>query len=344
MNYGQLNPSYLSMGGTALNANVPDPFTPALQNLGLAGMSCESSAGNLPKAQMLEPYPEFCGGAVAQQEPIGFSNYNSLQATFTHRTTLGLIFVASYTYAKFLGDAGDALGWSNISGGGASIRNYYDLKADKSVDGTDIPQSLALNYVYELPVGKGKKFGGGMNGIADTIAGGWQISGITHVQAGFPLSISNANGNSASLWGGNQHANLTGAGFKTGTCGDGTPVGTKFCFFNGQLANKGGAFKQADGLPLGPASAAQIAAAFGNAPRYFSNLRAPGYVDEDLGIQKWFNLPVEKFRLQFTAQMFNAFNHANFTSPDVGIGDSTMGLSSGTMGARQIQLALKLVR
>jgi hypothetical protein len=343
MNYGQLSPNYLAMGGTALNAQVTDPFNTPLKNLGLGGMSCETSPGNLPQAQMLEPYPEFCGGATAQQEPVGFSNYNSLQATFTHRTTLGLIFMASYTYAKFLGDAGDALGWSNISGGGASIRNYYDLKAEKSVDGTDIPQSLAMNYVYELPVGKGKMFGGDMNSIADEIAGGWQISGITHWQAGFPLSISNTNGNSASLWGGNQHANLTGAGLKSGTCGDGTPVGTKFCFFNGQPASSGGAFAQAPGIPLGPASAAQIAAAFGNAPRYFSNLRAPGYVDEDLGIQKWFNIP-EKFRLEFTAQMFNAFNHPNFTSPDVGLGDSTMGLSSGTMGARQMQISLKLVR
>ena len=68
---------------------------------------------------------------AAQQEPVGISKYNSLQATFTHRITQGLIFMASYTYSKFLGDAGDALGWSNISGGGASIRNYYDLKADR---------------------------------------------------------------------------------------------------------------------------------------------------------------------------------------------------------------------
>jgi hypothetical protein len=68
-----------------------------------------------------------------------------------------------------------------------------------------------LNYVYELPFGKGKTFGSGMNrAIEDAIAGGWQVSGITHVQSGFPLSI-NANNNSASLWGGNQHANLTGA-------------------------------------------------------------------------------------------------------------------------------------
>jgi hypothetical protein len=329
MNYGQLNPQYLSMG-TALNTQVANPFAAAMNALNLPTSSCGLSSPTVSQAQLLEPYPEFCGGASASQETVGFSNYNSLQATFTHRVSWGLIFMASYTYAKFLDDTDGAEQWANISSGGASIRNYYDLKADKSVDGTDIPQSLALNYVYELPVGKGKKFGSNMNGVEDAIVGGWQVSGITHVQAGFPLSI-NANNNSASLWGGNQHANLTGASFKTGTCGAGTSnpisVGTKYCFFN-------------------PAAFSQAPAyTFGSAPRYFSNLRAHGYVDEDLGIQKWFNI-TEKFRMQFTAQMFNAFNHANFDSPDINLSDglSTMGEANNTQGPRQIQLSLKIVR
>ena len=145
--------------------------------------------------------------------------------------------------------------------------------------------------------------------------GGWQVSGITHVQGGFPMSI-NPNRNAGSLWGGNQHANLTGAAMKgTGKCGAGTgspiSVGTKYCFFN-------------------PAAFSQPPAyTFGTAPRYFSNLRAPGYVDEDLGIRKWFNL-TEKFRLQFAAQMFNAFNHPNFGLPmlTLGVGDGTMGEAS----------------
>jgi hypothetical protein len=284
----------------------------------------------LPQAQLLEPYPEFCGGASAAQEPVGFSNYNSLQANFTHRVSMGLIFMASYTYAKFLDDTDGPEGWASISSGGATIRNYYDLKAEKSVDGTDIPQSLALNYVYELPLGKGKRFGNNMNGIEDAVLGGWQVSGITHVQGGFPLSIGNANATAGSLWGGNQHADLTGASFKSGTCGGtkGVPVitvGSKYCFFN-------------------PAAFSQAPAyTFGNAPRYFSNLRAPGYVDEDLGIQKWFTL-TEKFHMQFSAQMFNAFNHANFDSPDINLGDGTMGESSNTQGARQVQLSLKIVR
>jgi hypothetical protein len=325
MNYGELNPNYLSMG-TALNTAVTNPFASALSSLNLPASSCGLSSSTVPQAQLLLPYPEFCGAATAGQEPIGFSNYNSLQASFTHRVTQGLIFMASYTYSKFLDDVGGPEEWASISSGGGSIRNYYDLAADKSVDSTDIPQSLVLNYVYELPVGRGKKFGGGMNAIADEVVGGWQVSGITHVQAGFPLSISNGGANPSSLWGGNQHATLVpGGSEKSGTCKNGEDVGSKICWFNPAAFTQTPAFQ------------------FGDAPRYFSNLRAPGYVDEDLGIQKWFNL-TEKFRLQFTGQMFNAFNHTNFQSPDIGIGDGTFGQVTSTQGARQVQLSLKLTR
>ncbi len=146
------------------------------------------------------------------------------------------------------------------------------------MDGDDIPQSLVLNYVYELPFGQGKKFGGGVNKAEDAIVGGWQVTGITTAQSGFPMSIG-PNGDNASVYGGNQHADLTGAGFKTGSCGKGTStnpiiaVGTKYCFFN----------------PAAFTSPANYT--FGNAPRYFSNLRAPKYVDEDLAnpkvVQNW---------------------------------------------------------
>jgi hypothetical protein len=185
-----------------------------------------------------------------------------------------------------------------------------------------------LNYVYDLPVGRGKSFGSGMNKVEDAFLGGWQVSGITTVQSGFPLSVG-PNGNNASVYGGNQHADLTGQPFKKGTCGTGTasnpsiPVGTKYCFFNPA------AFKA-------PASYT-----FGDAPRYFSNLRAPGYVNQDFTIGKWFTLK-ERLRMQFAMQMFNAFNHANFGIPDSGVGDPTMGLSSSTQGARQMQGVLKI--
>jgi hypothetical protein len=64
-------------------------------------------------------------------------------------------------------------------------------------------------------------------------------------------------------------------------------------------------------------------------------------VNQDLTLAKWFNLG-DKFRLQFAVQMFNAFNHANFGIPDSGVGDGTMGESSSTQGARQMQGVLKI--
>jgi len=342
MNYGQLNPSYLSMGSALNNAMASNPYANALNALGLPAPSCPYTL-----AQSLMPYPEFCGGVTAQDEPVGLTNYNSLQASFKHRFGQGLVFTASYTFSKFLSDTGGPEEWGSINGdqGGSGIRNFYNLKADWSVDGDDIPHSLVLNYVYDLPVGRGKKFGSGMNAIADEIVGGWQVSGITTAQSGFPMSIG-ASGNSGSVFGGNQHAVLTGAGPKANGCGglpspNGGltpfyPVGSKNgprCFFNGQPATGGnngpGAFGPTPDFT------------FGTAPRYFSNLRAPGYVNQDLTIGKWFSLK-ERLRLQFAVQMFNAFNHANFDIPAAGIGSVNLGESSGTQGARQMQGVLKI--
>jgi len=323
MNYGQLDPKYLSMG-SALNQTQSNPYTAALSTLGLTAPSCPYTT-----AQSLMPYPEFCGSVSAQSEPVGINNYNALQTNFKHRFGQGLIFTASYTFSKFLSDVGGPEEWGSINGdqGGSSIRNFYDLKADWSVDGGDIPHSLVLNYVYDLPVGRGKKLGGGMNVVEDAVAGGWQVTGITTAQSGFPMSIG-PSGNAASVYGGNQHADLTGESIKSGHCG-GTnevpvmPVGTKYCFFNPA------AFK------------APADFTFGTAPRYFSNLRAPGDVDQDLAIQKWFTLK-ERLRFQIAVQMFNAFNHANFGIPGASVGSPNMGLSSGTQGERQMQGALKL--
>ncbi len=323
-NYDQLNPSYLSMGSTLNNVLPTNPYATALSSLGLTAPSCPYTV-----AQSLTPYPEYCGSVSAQSEPVGINNYNALQASFKHRFGAGLIFTASYTYSKFLSDVGGPEEWGSINGdqGGSGIRNYYDLTKEWSVDGDDIPQSMVLNYVYSLPFGRGKMFGKGMNPMEDAVAGGWEISGITTVQSGFPMTIGPGT-NSNTVFGGNQHAQLTGQPFKSGHCGgtNGVPVinvGSKYCFFNPAAFESPNAFT------------------FGDAPRYFSNLRSPGYVDQDLTLGKWVNF-TEKFKLQFAVQMFNAFNHPNFGIPSAGVGSPTMGLSSGTQGAREMQGVLKI--
>ena len=80
MNYGQLNPNYLSMG-SPLNETLPkDPYATALSSLGLTAPSCPYTV-----AQSLMPYPEYCGAVSAEDEPVGINNYNALQANFKHR-------------------------------------------------------------------------------------------------------------------------------------------------------------------------------------------------------------------------------------------------------------------
>ena len=324
MNYGQLNPKYLSMGST-LNQVLPDsPYADALSKLGLPAPSCPYTV-----AQSLMPYPEYCGAVSAIDEPIGNNNYNSLQTKFTHRFRADLLFIASYTWGKFLSDVGGPEEWGSINGdqGGSGIRNFYNLKGDWSVDGTNITNSAVLNYIYQLPFGRGKKFGGDMNRAADAVVGGWQIAGITTVQSGFPMSIGPGT-NSESVFGGNQHAQFTGQQLHSGHCG-GTngvpviPVGTAYCFFN----------------PAAFESPAEFT--FGNVPRYLSNLSAPKYVNQDFTFAKTFQW-AERWHLQVGLQMFNAFNHANFEIPSATVGSPTMGLSSGTQGARQMQGLVRL--
>ena len=168
-----------------------------------------------------------------------------------------------------------------------NIRNVYNLAAEKSVDATDTPNSFVLSYVYELPVGKGKKFGSGMNGVANQILGGWQTSGIFTFKQGFPLSITQPDSNH--YFGVGQHVNVVGDYHVANP--------NRMEWFNTS------AFAAAPHWTLG------------DAPRYFSDLRAPHYNNWDIGIQK--NFPIqERTRLQFRLDMFNAFNHTNFYSAE----------------------------
>ena len=80
---------------------------------------------------------------------------------------------------------------------------------------------------------------------------------------------------------------------------------------------------------------------FGNAPRVMSTVRAPGLQTFDLCIQKWFNI-TEFLRLQFRAEMFNAFNRANFYAPDSNFNDAAFGRISATLPPRDVQFGLKL--
>jgi hypothetical protein len=301
----QLNPSYLPMGSALLNL-VPNPFYGHI-----TGSSCGLDQPTIQQGQLLKPFPQFCS-VGEPQAPVGFSNYNALQADFDHRFKAGLNLFVSYTFSKFIDNVQGTNDWSY--NGVSTVRNFYDLAAEKSVDAGDTPHSLVINYIYELPIGKGKAFGNGMGTAAKAVLGGWQLAGISSFKLGFPIGITG--GGNSNLFGGTQKPDLVG--------------------------DPNAVHKTIDHWFNTAAFAYPSPYTFGNVPRFFSNVRGPGYQRWDISIQKWWNFS-ETIRLQFRAEMFNAFNHANFYAPDECICDgSNFGKINSAFPARDVQFAGKL--
>jgi hypothetical protein len=314
INRQQVNPKYLSLGASALTDKVANPFFGAITS-----SSCGLDTATIPQSQLLSPYPQFC--AVGENDaPLGFSDYNALQAAFNHRFNKGLTAMVSYTYSKFLDNVEGNNSWSYAGNSGPA--NTYNMAAEKSVDGGDVPQSLVANYVYQLPVGRGKTFGSGMGRLADAVVGGWEVSQIATFKQGIPIAIG---GSGWTSFGGNPRpdviadVHISNPSIKE--------------WFNT------GAFKFA---PYGD---------FGNTPRFFSNLRGPRFQNWDTSIDKNWKFK-DNMRAQFRAELFNTFNHPNFFSPsgttyggcDPNASSSctgSFGQITGSFGSRQIQLAGK---
>jgi hypothetical protein len=277
--HSQLNPSYLPLGANALNTLVPNPY---YGHIALGQTGCGMDQPTIVYSHLLSPYPQYCSVAENQANN-GFSLYNGLEATYNHRFHKGLSVLVSYTFSKFLDNVEGVNSWAVT--GNASPANNYNLAAEKSVDGSDTPQSLVVSYIYDLPVGRGKPIGGHFNRKVDAVLGGWEVTGIVSSKSGIPIAVK---GNNIPSYGGTPRPDVIGA----------THVAHQSVaeWFNTS------AFAYA---PYGT---------FGTASRYLSYMRAPDYNNFDTGIMKNWSL-FRETRLQFRAEMFNTFNHPQFYSP-----------------------------
>jgi Carboxypeptidase regulatory-like domain/TonB dependent receptor len=307
LEWNEMPAADLAMGNALFN-QVPNPFFGHITASG-----CGLDQPTVAQGQLLRFFPEYC--SVTEAQPAaGGSTYKALQATYTHRWHSGLDVNVSYTYSKFTDDVQGNSGWA-FPGSGSSVRNSYNLAAEHSVDVTDTPHSLVVNYNYELPFGTNKVIGQGWNKAVNAVLGGWQWSGILTAKSGLPLSINPATNNTGGF-GFNQRPDLV-----PGV----SPVPQD----------------QTIHQWINPAAFSQPAAfTFGDSPRFLSNLRAPKYFMWDMGIHKWWELG-EARRLQFRFEMFNALNHPNFFEPDTNLGDSNFGTITSAYPARSVQFGLK---
>jgi hypothetical protein len=307
LEWDMLSPQQQQLGNQ-LNQMVANPFYGSITQASPCGLNNPT----ILYSQLIRPYPEYC--SVTEAPPaVGGSTYNALEVTYNHRWKSGLDLNVSYTYSKFLDNVQGASGWA-FPGSGSSVRDSYNLNAERSVDTSDIPNALVVYYIYQLPFGHGKPIGDGWGRATNAVLGGWQWTGIFTAKEGFPLSINPIANNSGTY--GNQRPDLV-----SGV--DPVPQGQNI----NNWINK--------------AAFAQPAAfTYGDAPRTFSDLRSPHYVNWDTAIQKYWNFS-DNMRLQFRCEMFNSLNHPNFFAPDTNLGDGNFGVITQAYPARSIQFGAK---
>ena len=273
------------------------------------------------------PYPQFSDGQVTAG--LGNSNYESGAAKLTQRLASGLSALVSYTYSKSL-DNTSGIGSEN----GNALRQAQDgwcaTKAcgEYSLSDFDSRQRLAMSILYELPVGKGKRF---LNhGVASSILGGWQLNSIISASSGFPVEA---------VDGINQSNSNTNVDRPNST---GLP---------GQLSHPTtGVLFNIAAVQLQPFGS------YGNAAR--NSIIGPGIMDWDLSMLKNFMFTEQRF-LQFRFECFNCANHPNFGDPGNTLTANQLNSSgipipgTGTFGEitslrpgidmRELQFSLKLI-
>jgi Carboxypeptidase regulatory-like domain/TonB-dependent Receptor Plug Domain len=283
---------------------------------------CNTSAN----AQFRVPYPGYQTDGLAGSDDNGYSNYNSLQVSMRHQFAHGLSMQAAYTWDKDL----STIFYSNT----ANINNALCMMCQYGRVSFDRPQRFVVNYSYDLPSAKR------MSGFAGKALGGWNVSGITIVQSGDPLTFIDS-GNSNLLLPGALPA--TGGAYGTSTTSYLDGVSTaEYCpgFNSGNILAKGSiiskvgtsptngtgyfnlaGFCTAPSVPYGDSTAT----AFGNSG--VGAVLGPGQFNWDISILKNTQI-TERVKMQFRTDFYNAFNHPQFADPGGG--------SFGTIGYEDI--------
>jgi len=256
-----------------------------------------------------------------------YSSYHALLATLHKKYSNGLQFDLNYTYSHSIDNASVGAN-SFFTDFVCDITNLRVCKGDSDFD---LRHSINMIGIYELPFGRGKTFGGTASGLLNQVIGGWSISGIEDWHTGFafrtgsnafPIGFATV---APGIFNGDTHA------IRSGIHTDASN-GNAVQFFADPAAAIG-SFSGPLGLQMGSRN----------------NLHGPHFSNTDLALIKAFRLN-ERFRLEFHAEAFNAFNHPSFALPLNGTGGvadftlpSSFGVITSTASApREMQFALRL--
>jgi hypothetical protein len=270
-----------------LSFSIPSPF---------AGIDPIYGA-NISRGSLLRPYPEF-GSIVMQDDPVGYSWYHALGLRAERRFSKGFTFQLGYTLSKMM----EAV----------ELLNATDSRPYESIGSLDRPHRLTASGIWEVPVGRDRRFGRKLPAPVNSVVGGWQLNAVVIRQAGAPLGFGNS-------------------------------------IFNGDLKNIPLEKGQRDvdrwfniDAGFNRNNQQQLGSNIRTFPLRFSGVRSDGQSSWDLSLLKNFKIH-EKLAAQFRAEAYNAWNHTNLNAPNTAPTNSAFGRITATAGdSRNWQLALKL--
>ncbi len=238
----------------------------------------------------------------------GLSNYHAFQLTVDKRFTRGFTMLLAYTWAHAIDSVGTEFG-----GGTGTPQDRRCRNCDRSNASFDLRHRATISYTYELPFGAGRRW---MNqGRLASLAGGWQLNGITTFQTGLPFTLGLANPNTNGA--GGSRPDRSGSGVLSS--------GQRSInrWFDPAVFSRPNEIR------------------FGNAGRNI--LFGPGRVNFDLSLFKEFPIR-ERVRIELRGEAFNIWNTPQFALPNATIGASNVATISSTVGnPRQLQVGARLV-
>ena len=268
---------------------------------------------------------------------VGMSYYNAGQLTLRHPMSHGLQTDISYTYSRSIDYGSDAERSTefpgvppNVSGGFSSIINTWNPALNKGVSDFDTTHILTVDYVYQLPVGRGQSLLANSNHLVDAFIGGWQLSGIFRATSGLPFSL--AEPGYTTDW------QIGGFGVVTGNVktqrhfdANGNPqffAGTTAADINSGI-NTGGPIR----IPYPGETGTR------------NNFRADGILNLDSGLNKSWSLG-EYGAIKFAWEVYNVTNTVRFDDAPTVFGNAltqgNLGISSALLNPpRRMQFSLR---
>jgi outer membrane receptor protein involved in Fe transport len=255
-------------------------------------------------------------GQVLRQEYTGNSIFHSMQAKVEHRFSGGFTVLASWIWSKGMGDVrgGNPAGQAPGSG----YQNPANLRAERGPLDTQLAHAFVLSEIWDLPYGRGRRFGSSLHPVLETFFGGWSLGGILTLTTGRPFNVT-VSGDPANS-GQTDRADLVGDP-------NAVPGGRGVAqFFNTAAFQANKPFT------------------YGNLGR--NALIGPAFANIDSSLIKQatlFKVADHPFDLQFRWEFFNIFNHPNFGFPGNAFGTPTFGQLTSASPGRKMQAGLKLI-